>query len=164
MEVEEMMALAEDKAYIEAVETLERFWQESRLPAKRAGIMLRQLEKQKGEDLDGDHVIGVPAPVVKKDALGAPMITGRSGKTPRILPLRWSLLLGMLNCDGSIDEPHTRKCQWCGQSRTNESPVTAFADQGRAEPGKTAKTLISRPVRHRATGGGGGSSPGTDSH
>ncbi len=30
-------------------------------------------------------------------------------------------------CEGS-NHPYTRKCQWCQNSRTNASPVTAFAD------------------------------------
>jgi hypothetical protein len=32
------------------------------------------------------------------------------------------------SCQGG-NAPHTRACQWCGQSRTNGSPVTAFSNK-----------------------------------
>jgi len=57
LEVEEMMALAEDKAYLEAVERGVLTSAEA-TAAKRAGITLKQLERQKGEDLDGDGKVG----------------------------------------------------------------------------------------------------------
>jgi hypothetical protein len=60
LEVEEMMALAEDKAWIEAVERGALSSGEASA-AKRAGKTLRQLEKEKGEDLNGDGSVGVPA-------------------------------------------------------------------------------------------------------
>ena len=56
LEVEEMMALAEDKAYIEAVERGALSAGEA-AAARRAGKTLRQLEKEKGEDLNGDGIV-----------------------------------------------------------------------------------------------------------
>lgn len=53
LEVEEMMMLAEDKAYLEAVER-GALTAADAAAAKRAGKTLRQLEREKGEDLDGD--------------------------------------------------------------------------------------------------------------
>lgn len=53
LEVQEMMMLAEDKAYLEAVERGVLTAAEASA-AKRAGKTLRQLEREKGEDLDGD--------------------------------------------------------------------------------------------------------------
>lgn len=62
LEVEEMMMLAEDKAYIEAVERGVLSAGEASA-ARRAGITLRQLEREKGEDLNGDGKIEGHSPV-----------------------------------------------------------------------------------------------------
>jgi hypothetical protein len=62
LEVEEMMMLAEDKAYLEAVERGVLTAAEA-TAAKRAGITLKQLERQKGVDLNGDGVIEKPEAV-----------------------------------------------------------------------------------------------------
>jgi hypothetical protein len=53
LEVEEMMALAEDKAWIEAVERGALTAGEASA-AKKAGKTLKQLERERGEDLNGD--------------------------------------------------------------------------------------------------------------
>ena len=57
LEVEEMLALAEDKAYIEAVERGALSAGEASA-ARKAGKALKTLEREKGQDLDGDGKIG----------------------------------------------------------------------------------------------------------
>jgi hypothetical protein len=74
LEVEEMMALAEDKAYLEAVERGALTSGEA-TAARKAGKALKTLEKEKGQDLDGDgrvgHTENVPV---------AALTTGQNGK------------------------------------------------------------------------------------
>jgi hypothetical protein len=55
------------------------------------------------------------------------------------------------SCEGG-NSPYTRECQWCGQPRTNGSPVTAFGDkpptkEEDAKPEKTDAKLEYRPTR-----------------
>jgi hypothetical protein len=57
LEVEELMALAEDKAFLEAVERGALTAGEA-TAARKAGKALKTLEKEKGQDLDGDGRIG----------------------------------------------------------------------------------------------------------
>lgn len=72
LEVEEMMMLAEDKAYIEAVERGVLSAGEA-AAARRSGKTLRQLESEKGVDLNGDGKIEKIPEEVKK--LDGPFIT-----------------------------------------------------------------------------------------
>ena len=61
LEAEEMMMLAETKSYLEAVERGVLSAGEA-AAARKAGKTLRQLEKEKGKDLDGDNQIGEMKP------------------------------------------------------------------------------------------------------
>jgi hypothetical protein len=74
LEVEEMMALAEDKAYLEAVERGALTSGEA-TAARKAGKALKTLEKEKGQDLDGDgrvgHTENVPVAALTKGNNGA---------------------------------------------------------------------------------------------
>jgi hypothetical protein len=73
LEVEEMMALAEDKAYLEAVERGAITSGEA-TAARKAGKALKTLEKEKGQDLDGDgrvgHTESVPVAALTKGSNG----------------------------------------------------------------------------------------------
>jgi hypothetical protein len=73
LEVEEMMALAEDKAYLEAVERGAITSGEA-TAARKAGKALKTLEKEKGQDLDGDGKVGhtesVPVAALTKGTNG----------------------------------------------------------------------------------------------
>jgi hypothetical protein len=74
LEVEEMMSLAEDKAYLEAVERGALTSGEA-TAARKAGKALKTLEKEKGQDLDGDgrvgHTENVPVAALTKGNNGA---------------------------------------------------------------------------------------------
>ena len=72
LEVQEMMYLAEDKAYLEAVERGVLTAADASA-AKRAGKTLRQLEREKGVDLNGDGQVEGRSPV-----------DGPNGKTDKV--------------------------------------------------------------------------------
>lgn len=75
LEVDEMMMLAEDKAYIEAVERGVLSAADASA-AKRAGKTLRQLEAERGQDLDGDGKIEtVKRPAIQAQYIAKPNIT-----------------------------------------------------------------------------------------
>lgn len=61
LEVEEMMGLAEDRAYIDAV-TRGVLSSADASAARKAGKTLGQLEAERGEDLNGDGVVQRPRP------------------------------------------------------------------------------------------------------
>jgi hypothetical protein len=77
LEVEEMMALAEDKAYLEAVERGALTSGEA-TAARKAGKALKTLEKEKGQDLDGDGRVGHTTETVPVAAL----TKGNNGANP----------------------------------------------------------------------------------
>lgn len=89
LEVQEMMMLAEDKAYLEAVERGVLTAAEASA-AKRAGKTLRQLEREKGQDIDGDGKIG-DVPQIPKASYHPVDLTPKPDDIPD-----WEKVNGML--------------------------------------------------------------------
>lgn len=103
LEVEEMMMLAESKAYLSAIENGLISYAEA-AAAKRAGKTLKQLEKEKGVDLDGDGIVGPPARYIPA--------------SPPLAAYPWQCL----KCEG-LNKALTDNCSSCGAPRTADSPV-----------------------------------------
>jgi hypothetical protein len=115
LEVQEMMMLAEDKAYLEAVER-GVLTAADVAAAKRAGKTLRQLETEKGTDLDGDGMVGQPV------VLNRPLTYHPA---PQAAPVSNVLSQYAWKCEkcGENNYATETKCFQCGESRTNSSPV-----------------------------------------
>ena len=149
LEVDEMMALAEDKAWIEAVERGALTAGEASA-AKKAGKTLRQLEREKGDDLDGDGTIGTtksrtrPAAPPSQDY--GPEWKNSTDISTTLDDYAWVCL----GCAGH-NRPHTRRCQWCGDVRTNGSPVSAFGDLPPTGNDAPAPTGSKRPLYNEHT-------------
>jgi hypothetical protein len=90
LEVEEMMMLAESKAYLNAIENGLISYAEA-AAAKRAGKTLKQLEKEKGVDLDGDGVVGMPLarPILDRPLSYHPVPEGDKTQLVPIIDGHW---------------------------------------------------------------------------
>jgi hypothetical protein len=82
---------------------------------------------------------------LRKPQAGAPDNYGPLWKastdiTPTLDAYAWECQ----SCEGG-NSPYTRECQWCGQPRTNGSPVTAFGDK----PPTKEEDATDRPLSQR---------------
>lgn len=115
LEVQEMMMLAEDKSYIEAVERGVLSAADA-AAARKAGKTLRQLEAERGQDLNGDGKIERPGP--KPAGLGSKGIWVPQDKFDELQKDKWQC-----SACGTGNFDTMSYCGVCGEPRDVPEPV-----------------------------------------